>query len=486
MPAPDAASSAEDLTDEARHGYRTTPEQTTKMPSGIPYIVGNEAAERFSYYGMRTILIVFMTKFLIDKNGDSAPMTEEHAKVVYHQFLFAVYFFPILGSLLADGLLGKYRTIIILSIVYCLGHLVLALDDTRNGLYLGLGLIAVGAGGIKPCVSAHVGDQFGERNKDLLPKVFGWFYFSINFGSFFSTLLIPAILHRQGVFATWIPPGVRTAPIAFAVPGVLMLLATLVFWMGRNRFANIPPGGARFIRQALSGEGLKVLVRLSMLYLFIAMFWSLYDQTSSAWVLQAEKLDRQFSLFGREWEISAEQVQAINPLLIMLFIPLFNYVVYPGMNRVWTMTPLRKIGVGFLLTVLSFVISYVIELRIAAGATPSMLWQLGAFVVITAAETMVSITALEYSYTQSPNAMKSFVMALYMLSVSLGNLFTSIVNRAIIAFDLTKTITGAAYYAFFAGMMLLSTGIYVFASQHFREKTFVQGNPEDELGKANH
>jgi len=474
---PDAAPTA-DLSDEAKHGYRTTPEPTTKMPSGIPYIVGNEAAERFSYYGMRTILIVFMTKYLLDSSGELAPMEETEAKVVYHRFLSAVYFFPIFGSLIADGFLGKYRTIIWLSLVYCLGHLTLSVDDTRMGLYWGLGLIAIGAGGIKPCVSAHVGDQFGDANRDLLPKVFGWFYFSINFGSFFSTLLIPAILRRQGVFAEWIPENVRTAPIAFAVPGVLMALATLVFWSGRRKFAHIPPGGMRFLRQAFSGEGLGVLLRLGALYLFIATFWSLYDQTSSAWVLQAEKLDRAFTLFGKSYEISAEQVQAINPLLIMVFIPLFNYLIYPAVDRVWKLTPLRKIGIGFVLTVLSFVISYVIELRIAGGATPSILWQLGAFAVITAAETMVSITALEYSYTQAPNAMKSFVMALYMLSVSLGNLFTSLVNDAIILFGATKIVSGATYYLFFAGVMLLSTAIYAFASRHFREKTYIQGEPE--------
>ena len=142
---------------------------------------------------------------------------------------------PILGALVSDAFLGKFRTIMVLSIVYCLGHLTLAIDDTRAGLGLGLALIAVGSGGIKPCVSAHVGDQFGRSNAHLLPKVFGWFYFSINVGALASILLAEPLLHRFG------------PSVAFGVPGVLMAIATIVFWMGRNEFVHIPPGGIAFL-----------------------------------------------------------------------------------------------------------------------------------------------------------------------------------------------------------------------------------------------
>ena len=153
--------------------YLTAPPPSTKVPPGIPYIVGNEAAERFSYYGMRGILVVFMTQHLMNASGELAVVSEERAKSVFHLFASAVYFFPIVGAILSDTLLGKYRTILCVSIIYCLGHLALALDETRLGLAVGLTLIAIGSGGIKPCVSAHVGDQFGSLNQNLLPKVFG-------------------------------------------------------------------------------------------------------------------------------------------------------------------------------------------------------------------------------------------------------------------------------------------------------------------------
>ncbi|MFT5696030.1 MAG: POT family proton-dependent oligopeptide transporter, partial [Myxococcota bacterium] len=143
----------------AETAYRSAPEASSTMPKGIPFIIGNEAAERFSYYGMRAVLVIFMTQYLRDANGELAVLSEADANVYYHLFGSAVYFTPLAGALLADVFLGKYRTILLLSILYCLGHLTLALDDTIVGLSLGLGLISAGAGGIKPCVSAHVGDQ---------------------------------------------------------------------------------------------------------------------------------------------------------------------------------------------------------------------------------------------------------------------------------------------------------------------------------------
>src|SRR5205085_2219686 len=186
----------------AREKYLTSPPKITTMPPGVPYIIGNEAAERFSYYGMNGILTIFMTKYLMDKTGNLAVMAPHQAEGWYHIFVSTLYILPILGAILADAVFGKFWVVFWLSIVYCGGHATLALMGTpvahmvepRLLLALGLLQIALGAGGIKPCVSTNVGDQFGETNKHLLTRVFNWFYFSINAGSAFSTLLIPWLL----------------------------------------------------------------------------------------------------------------------------------------------------------------------------------------------------------------------------------------------------------------------------------------------------
>ena len=375
-------------------------------------ISSNEAAERFSFYGMKGILIIFMTKFMMDASGNPDYMTETEAKAWYHSFGTAVYAFPILGAIISDWVLGKYRTILWLSIVYCFGHFALAIDETRNGLMLGLILIAVGSGGIKPCVSAHVGDQFGKSNHHLLEKVFGWFYFAINLGAAASTVLTPWLLRTYG------------PAYAFGIPGVLMVIATILFWMGRNKFIHIPAAGGAFIKEVFSKEGLGSLAKLFVIYVFVAMFWALFDQTGSAWVLQADKMDRYF--LGIEWLPS--QIHFVNPVMIMIFIPLFGFVIYPAINRVFPLTPIRKIAIGFFVTVPAFAVPAWIEAQIAAGEVVNIGWQLVAYAIITAAEVFISITCLEFSYTQAPKKMKSFVMACFLLSVSLGNIFVAGVN----------------------------------------------------------
>ena len=437
--------------------YLTAPVPRTNMPGGIPYIVANEAAERFSFYGMRAILVVFMTQYLLDSSGTLDTMSEEDAKGWYHLFVSAVYLTPLLGALLSDGLLGKYRTIILLSLVYCAGHFVLALDDTRWGLAVGLGLIALGAGGIKPCVSSHLGDQFGTSNHGLLARAFSWFYFAINLGAFVSSLATPWLLQQYG------------SAVAFGLPGVLMLTATLVFWAGRNKFVHVPAGGRRFLKEAFSRTGLGALGRLTVVYLFIAVFWALFDQTGSSWVLQAGQMD--CLLFGVE--LLPAQIQAANPLLVMLLIPIFSYGVYPAIDRVFTLTPLRKIAIGLFVAAAAFAIPTVIQSSIDQGGSPSIAWQLLAYVVLTAAEVMVSITCLEFSYTQAPKTMKSFVMAFFMLSISLGNLFTSAVNFFIQEPDGSSKLEGAEYFLFFTLLMLVTAVLFMLLARFYRGKTYI-------------
>ena len=438
--------------------YNSAPIPTNGMPNGIPYIIGNELAERFSYYGMKTILVIFMTKYLANQTGALDVMQREEALTWYHLFSSGVYFTPLLGALLADGVLGKYKTIITLSIVYCMGHLVLSLDDTRYGLSIGLSLISLGSGGIKPCVSAHVGDQFGKTNSHLLEKVYSWFYFAINFGAFFSTLLTPLLLQKYG------------PNVAFGVPGLLMLIATFVFWLGRRKFIHIPAGGKNFLKELTSIKGLSALGRLTVIYIFVAIFWSLYDQTGSSWVLQAAQMDRIW--LGVHWMPS--QIQAVNPIMILIFIPVFNYILYPAISKIITLTPLRKIGLGLFLTAPSFLIIGHAQSLIDAGLTPSIHWQILAYLIITAAEVMVSITCLEFSYSQAPRTMKSIIMSYFFLSITLGNLITAGVNIFIQNPDGSLKIEGANYFYFFAGLMFITALLFAIFSRYYKETSFYQ------------
>ena len=498
--------------------YRDTPTLTDRMPGGVPYIIGNELAERFSFYGMKGILVIFMTKHLLDRAGNPAFMGEEEAKTIYHLFTAAAYFFPLLGALLSDIVLGKYRTIIVLSLGYCLGHGALALMDVGQTtgawdmkplLFAGLILIAIGAGGVKPCVSAHVGDQFGSGNKHLITKIFHWFYFSINVGAAASTMLTPIFLAKVG---PW---------LAFGVPGVLMAIALFVFWLGRHRFVHIPPAGwQKFKTETFSIDGRRALLNLAPIFLiFVPMFWALFDQTGSAWVLQADKMNR--TVMGVT--ILPSQIQAANPILILILIPMFSYVIYPWLNRFFRVTALRKISIGLFITAAAFAISSWIEGRVvesapaaaealwtALGTTgpftshgleqalqaaaaakldpavisnclagmPGIGWQIIAYIVITIAEVMVSITTLEFAYTQAPKKMKSFIMGVYFLGISLGNLFTAAVNKIIQNEDGTSKLEGADYYWFFTALMVVTAIAFVFYAMRYKGHTYIQGEKD--------
>ncbi|MFM7784003.1 MAG: MFS transporter, partial [Gammaproteobacteria bacterium] len=334
-----------------------------RMPPGIPFIIANEFAERFCYYGINAILAIYMVRFLQFGEGQATEWQS--------LFKSGAYFFPLLGAIVSDVFLGKFRTIIGFSLVYCAGCAALALVPGETGLALGLALIAIGTGGIKPCVSTNVGDQFTNRNKHLIERAFSWFYMSVNAGSVISILLCPWLLEEGG--PRW----------AFGVPGAAMFVATLVFWMGRHRFAVVPPAGRAWLREVTSAEGLQLFARLAVIYVFVAVFWSLWDQSNgTTWTLQAQSglMDKHLG-FGIV--LLPAQIQFVNALFILLLVPTFSYVIYPLMGRFFTVTPLRKIGIGFFVAATSFVVIAWIEQRIQQGIVTSLWWQILAYGILT-------------------------------------------------------------------------------------------------------
>lgn len=407
-------------------------------PPGLSYIVGNEAAERFSYYGMKAILVVFMTTYLVDSSGGLSTMSEGDATFWYHIFGMANYFVPVFGAIIADAFWGKYRTIIVLSFVYCLGHLALAIDDTRLGLLVGLTLIAVGSGGIKPCVSAHLGDQYRDGRHGLISEGYSLFYISINLGAFLSTLLTPLLLQ-------WYGP-----QVAFGVPGALMAVATFVFWRGRSRYVVQPPTPWRqYIDELRKAEHRVATFRVLMLFTILSLFWALFDQTGSSWILQAESMNRVIDLpFGGHVEVLASQIQALNPILILLLAPLFTWVIYPCLAKKGWLSSRGKVVFGMISAAFAFIVVGYAQGLIQSGESPSVWWQLWAYLILTVAEVVVSITALELAYTSAPTTRRSLITSFYLLSVALGNGLTALVAGPL--GELVGEPSTARFFYFFA------------------------------------
>jgi len=637
--------------DETSNGG-AAPKRSDLFPRGIPFIVGNEGAERFSYYGMRAILYIHLAAlyvhFVPTEEISEAVSSAANAKAtaVAHLFMAGVYAFPMIGAILSDRLLGKYKVIFWVSLIYCLGNMVVAsagqigvlgnYEMSEWGVYLGLALIAIGSGGIKPCVSANVGDQFTAKNAHLVTQIFQIFYFIINFGSFFSTLLTPLLY-------VWYGPGV-----AFGVPGVFMALATFVFWLGRNKFVHVPPnpggrlGGLDFSASVLlftpvialivavfvygghfevgaasaemsgaafyadylqryvvylaahswpwflgaailvvvglglfnvrqkskedtgflavlvysfqhrkerekgmgffdvarahfgdeAAEGPPAVLRIMLVFCMVSVFWALFDQHASTWIEQARQMDRVISvpyntstfvvgaiiamalyggtwlflwisnrkiprkvnyyvfaavafiglcaiasdLVGQQWreiELEAAQIAALNPLMVMIIIPLMNVAVYgPLEKRGIPLKPLQKMALGMFLAAAAFAIAATLQGRIEAAAGTEaqvhVLWQVLQYVVMTTAEVLVSITGLEFAYTQAPRAMKSTIMGFWLLCVTAGNVLVAFLA------PMQNILALSQFFWVFTGLMLGAALIFTLMANLYRGKTYLQ------------
>lgn len=406
------------------------PPQKSRMPSGVPFIIGNEAAERFSYYGMMSILTIYLSREL--KLGDV------HSKEIVHLFATGVYFLPLLGAWLADKWLGRYWTILIISLFYCAGHGALALFEGQQwGVYLGLFLIAVGAGGIKPCVSAFVGDQFGEGNEKGLTKVYGWFYWTINFGAAFGFALIPLLRDKHGY--GW----------AFGVPGIAMAIATFIFWLGRKNYVRQPPqrhtghsGILKIVAYALTHQAdrspgskwldvarekysvddiaaVRAVGRILLVFLTVPVFFALYNQVNSTWVLQGGKMTP-FKVLG--YTVDGERMQAVGSILVMIWVPILSYVIYPLCEKLGLRaTALRRMGAGMVLAGVTYLISGWMQGRIDGGESMSLAWQLLPYTVLVAGEVLISATGLEFAFSEAPRSMRSMMMSFWLLTIAGGH-----------------------------------------------------------------
>ena len=360
--------------------------------------------------------------------------------------------------------------------------------------------------------------------------MFDAFYWIINFGSFFASLLMPIFLKNNG------------ASVAFAIPGVLMLIATVIFWSGRKKYVVVPPAPpnpdsfTRVARTALfrdglakagtgtwlavggmvlsvlslgltwslgfvsafclglvallalggagtwmqldrargrhpdeAVEGVRGVLRVMIVFALVTPFWSLFDQKASTWVLQADQMAKP------SWFQSA-QMQALNPALVMILIPFNNLVLFPIVRRFgWEPTALRRMTVGMVFTGVSWIVVSFMQLAIDGGTTLSIVWQVLPYALLTFGEVMVSATGLEFAYSQAPASMKGVLMSLWYLAVTIGNLWVLLANSGVRNASVIAAVGGtglsvtAFLMFFFAGFALLAALAFGFYARVYKE-----------------
>uniref|UniRef100_A0A673BXV8 Solute carrier family 15 member 1 n=1 Tax=Sphaeramia orbicularis TaxID=375764 RepID=A0A673BXV8_9TELE len=395
-------------------------------PISIFFIVVNEFCERFSYYGMRAVLVLYFKYFL--------KWDDDFATTIYHTFVALCYLTPILGAIVADSWLGKFKTIIYLSIVYAVGQVIMAIsaisditDTNKDGTpdnmtfhialsMVGLLLIALGTGGIKPCVAAFGGDQFEDHQEKQRSTFFSIFYLSINAGSLLSTIITPVLrAYECGAVKQ------QCYPLAFGVPAALMVVALIVFIVGSGMYTKTAPQGNIMVRvckcigfaiqnrfrhrssqypkrehwmdwwhvqyigrfllfpllffsyivhqiilftlllQKLLIAQVKMVLKVLFLYIPLPMFWALFDQQGSRWTLQATTMNGDFGILT----IQPDQMQTVNPILILVLVPIMDSIIYPLIAKCkLNFSPLKRMTVGMFLAALAFVAAALVQIQI--------------------------------------------------------------------------------------------------------------------------
>ena len=254
--------------------------------------------------------------------------------------------------------------------------------------------------------------------------------------------------------------------------------------MGRNKFVHIQARGIKeYLAETFSDEGKKAIGRICVVFAFIIVFWSLFDQQGTTWLIQAKSLDRMIPegvpLIGGLELLPAQIAAVFNPLFILLLIPVFNYGIYPLIDRVFPLSPLRKIGIGLFTMSAAFSMVAVVQMSVDAGNTPHMGWQILACALLTSAEVMVSITGLEFAYTQAPRQMKSFILSLFLLTVSLGNFLTSGVTWALTSETGLSKLSMTRELWFWAGLIFVVAAIYVPVAKWYKPKEYLQEEAEN-------
>ncbi|XP_078493627.1 solute carrier family 15 member 2-like isoform X2 [Ciona intestinalis] len=349
---------------------------------------------------MRSVLLLYLRDYL--------HWDDDTSTAVYHAFTVLAYLFPLVGAIVADSYWGKYKTIIYLSVVYVFGHAVKTVgsipyvpSQVAHAVLsmFGLFFIAVGTGGIKPCVSSFGGDQFMPGQSYIRKQFFSLFYFAINAGSLISTFVTPIFRADVNCYPNETGPEFdQCFALAFGVPGALMVVALILFIAGSRWYTIYPPEGSIFTKvcnciytacknrwhtpndQRNKEHWLeyadappklirdtKYVLRVLVLYIPLPFFWALFDQQGSRWTLQAIQTNGYLGTLL----IKPDQVEVLNPLLIVTLIPIFEATLYPFLRHFnIPFPPLRRMTVGLVLAGLSFIAAAILQIEIDKTLTP--------------------------------------------------------------------------------------------------------------------
>jgi POT family proton-dependent oligopeptide transporter len=377
-------------------------------PRGLSTLFFTEMWERFSYYGMRAFLILYMTAPV---TAGGLGFADDRASYIYGLYTGSVWAAAILGGIVADRLLGQYRSVLVGGIVIAAGHFVLAFD-VLSAFYLGLALIVVGTGLLKPNVSTLVGSLYapGDARRDA---GFSLFYMGINLGAFLGPIIAGYLAQR----VNW--------HVGFAAAGVGMTLGLVQYVLGREplqtaeRQLGAKPGatGSAATSSALTTEDYKRLGAVVVFFVFVSIFWGAYEQAGSTLNLFA---DRHTNLTFAGFSFPSSWFQSVPALFVILLAPIFAWF-WTSLGDGQPSTP-AKFVYGLLFAGLAFLLLVPAGGFAEQGIKVSPLWLVGAYFLLELGELCLSPVGLSAVTKLAPTQLVGLAMGIWFLSNSAGNM----------------------------------------------------------------
>ncbi len=412
-----------------------------RHPKGFWFVFWGELAERASFYGMKGLLVLYMI--------DELHYADANSATVASLFTAACYVLPIVGGYVADRWLGKFKTIIYFAVPYIMGHIILGTYNNEIGLYVALALLAGGSGSIKPNISTLMGLMYKKEGKEhLMSRAFSWFYMAINIGAASTMTTLPFIRDKYGY-----------GP-AFMAPTIMMVVSLGIFYFGKRFYPveNVREQARAVKTPQQKQETRTTLLRLSGLFLLIVFFWSVFDQSYSTWTLFARDYMNLETFFGR---IPPDAIQGINPILIVVMTPFFAWLwSRTDRDEAKKLSSPKKMLIGFFLVILCMA-TMALAGYLSVHSKVSILWEVGAYVLMTSAELCISAIGLQLAFEEAPNHMKSMITGIWLGTVALGDMLAGWFSRIY-----TETTPGN-FFSLMTAMIVVVTILFYFVGRRF-------------------
>jgi POT family proton-dependent oligopeptide transporter len=427
-------------------------------PKGLTFLFATEMWERFSYYGMRALLVLYMVKHLLQPGQAETVIgygaiksalefvfgplgVQPLSSHIYGFYTAFVYLTPVIGGLIADRWLGQRRTVILGAVLMAIGHFMMAFDSL---FFFALFTLILGNGAFKPNISTQVGGLYapGDPRRD---RAFSIFYVGINIGAFFSPLVCGTLGEAYG----W--------HYGFAAAGIGMLIGTLIYVAGwstlptdeRTRLAGQP-------KIPLDRDEWRRILALALLFLPVALFWATYEQQGNTIALWADaQTDRSINLLVWQGQIPVTWFQAFNPFMIFAFTPFVIALWAVQARRRREPSTIVKMALGCFGVALANLVLVLAAWQAGSGQA-SWLWLLLYFAIITIGELYLSPIGLSLVTKVAPARVVSMVMGMWLATSFAGNFIGGWLGSFWSAMDKGQFFLMIAAVAALAGVVILA------------------------------